>query len=387
MEIDRERKKSVLREMFLPTDCVQNHAANLLALPDGDLLCAWFAGTQEGIPDISIYLSRLKSGATEWSAPVKLSDDPGRSEQNPVLNRLPDGSLWLFWTAQESGNQDTAIVRRRISFDNGRSWGPIEVLFDTPGTFVRQPLTVLATGEWLLPVFYCKNRPGRKWVGDEDTSAVKISRDGGKTWQERPVPDSTGCVHMNIVDLKDGSLVAFFRSRWADHIYRSRSSDRGETWTPPQPTELPNNNSSIQCVRLADGNLAMVFNDRNAQGCSERRLSLYDDIGDNENLAPQPSQCGLTAEKKTAFWGVPRAPMTVAISEDAGVTWPFRQNLDTGDGYCMTNNSIQGLNREYSYPSVIQTPDGVIHIAYTYFRQKIKYVAVTEAWVAGSARG
>ncbi len=61
--------------------------------------------------------------------------------------------------------------------------------------------------------------------------------------------------------------------------------------------------------------------------------------------------------------GAPRAPMTVAISADGGKSWPWR-NLDEGDGYCMTNNS-EKLNREFSYPSIKQSPDGTLHIAYT----------------------
>jgi predicted neuraminidase len=120
-------------EAFLPSPCVQNHAANIMPLPGGDIGCVWFGGTQEGIPDISVYFSRLVAGQDRWSEPVRLSDDPTRSEQNPILFPAPAGSLWLLWTAQISGNQDTAIVRRRISTDNGRSWGPTETLFDRVG--------------------------------------------------------------------------------------------------------------------------------------------------------------------------------------------------------------------------------------------------------------
>ncbi|MCS6067652.1 hypothetical protein LNO81_13665 [Klebsiella variicola subsp. variicola] len=46
--------------------------------------------------------------------------------------------------------------------------------------------------------------------------------------------------------------------------------------------------------------------------------------------------------------------MTVAISADGGESWPWLRNLDEGDGYCMTNNSEQKLNREFSYPSIKQ---------------------------------
>ncbi len=106
---------------YLPAATVQSHASNLIALDNGDVLCAWFGGTQEGVPDISIYLSRLAKGSSTWTDPVRLSDDPTRSEQNPVLFAAPDGQLWLMYTAQLSGHQNTSIVRRRDRCDLYRS--------------------------------------------------------------------------------------------------------------------------------------------------------------------------------------------------------------------------------------------------------------------------
>ena len=367
---------------MLPSSCPQNHAANLLPLPDGSLMCVWFGGTQEGIADISVWGSRLSAGSQQWSDAEKLSCDPTRSEQNPVLFLAPDNILWLLWTAQISGNQDTAIVRYRQSSDYGQTWGDIATLLDKPGTFIRQPVTVLENGNWLLPVFYCRTNPGEKWVGNDDISAVKISSDQGKTWRDVEVPQSLGCVHMNITLLADGKLVALFRSRWADNIYYSQSVDNGESWSIPEPTELPNNNSSIQVITLASGELALVFNQMSAAGALERRASLYDEIDDGDDSRKEPEATG----GRTAFWGAPRAPMTVAISADGGRTWPWKRNLDEGDGYCMTNNSLEKLNREFSYPSIKQGTDGTLHIAYTYYRQAIKYVRVSPEWVKESAQ-
>ncbi len=292
------------------------------------------------------------------------------------------GADAAIWTAQISGNQDTALVRYRMSEDNGRSWGPIATLFDAPATggiFMRQPVVVLDNGDWLLPVWYCKSTPGKKWVGDQDTAGVMISTDQGRTWRENELPDSLGCVHMSIVDLHDGTLAAFFRSRWADNVYVSRSGDRGRSWTAPAPTALPNNNSSIQVTRLANGHLAMVYNHSSAADATERRVSLYDDIEDDTDDGKVVAAIDPT--RRSTFWGVPRAPMTLAISQDGGHTWPHRRNIEVGDGYCMTNNSREGLNREFSYPSIVQTPDGALHVAFTYFRQAIKYVRLTEDWV------
>ncbi len=224
-------------EAYLPSPCVQNHAANIAVLGNGDLATVWFGGTQEGISDISVYFSRLARGADRWTQPQKLSDDPTRSEQNPVLFTAPGGELWLIWTAQVSGNQDTAFVRKRISRDHGLTWGPIETLFEAPeggGLFVRQPPVVLDDGAWVIPVFHCASVPGARWVGDRDTSAVRLSTDAGRTWSEYPVPGSLGCVHMNVLKTKEG-LLALYRSRWAEFIHASRSTD-GRAWTAPVAT-------------------------------------------------------------------------------------------------------------------------------------------------------
>jgi predicted neuraminidase len=373
----------------LPSPCVQNHAANLMVLPDGALGCVWFGGTMEGKSDISVFMSRLEPGARRWSEPLQLSSDPERSEQNPILFPAPDGTLWLLHTAQTAGHQDTSVVRRRVSHDNGRSWGPTETLKDIPaGTFVRQPIQVQADGSWLLPIFNCRSLPGQAWDGSLDDSAVLRSTDQGASWQRVEVPESLGCVHMSIVPAADGGLLAFFRSRWADNIYRSRSDDGGLSWSKPVPTVLPNNNSSIQALRLADGRLAMIFNASSAADATGRRESLYDELDESDSQAAKPvadAVAPAAAPARRAFWGAPRAPLALALSEDDGLTWPWQRNLEVGDGYCMSNNSAQRLNREYSYPSLRQGADGALHLAYTVFRQHIRHVRLMPEWITQTA--
>ncbi|MCP2282052.1 putative neuraminidase (sialidase) [Promicromonospora umidemergens] len=367
-------------EAFLPTPTVQCHAANLAFLPDGDLACVWFGGTQEGVSDISVHLSRLPAGSDRWLDPVQLSFDSGRSEQNPILFNAPDGDVWLLYTAQVAGNQDTAEVRRRISHDGGDTWEEPTALLgdDAPkGVFVRQVPVALGSGRILLPTFNCVALPGEKWVGNQDTASVWHSDDGGDTWTETPVPDSEGSVHMNIVPRTDGTLWACFRSRWADHVYESESTDDGQTWTPCRPIALPNNNSSIQARALGDAQLAMVMNYASQADATGRRVSLYDEIDDEgvkDTDGPVVAEPSFEGDEPTAFWGAPRAPMTLALSDDDGRSWPVTYDIENGDGYCMSNNSRDGINREMSYPSVVGGLNGDIHVAYTWHRKAIKHV-------------
>ena len=106
-------------------------------------------------------------------------------------------------------------------------------------------------------------------------------------------------------------------------------------------------------------------------------MSLYDEIEDDAGATAYAEP----AAGRRAFWGTPRAPMSVALSDDDGQTWPMKLDLETGDGYCMTNNSAAQRNRELSYPSIVQTANGVLHVAYTHHRQRIRHLALSPDWL------
>jgi predicted neuraminidase len=356
---------------FIPSVTVQCHASNLLLLENNDVLCAWFGGSQEGRRDISIYTSRLSSASRQWSDARQVTYDGTRSEQNPVLFRTPAGEIWLLYTSQNAGDQDSAVVKQQASQDEGQTWSSPDVLFSDPGTFIRQPMIVLDGGEWLIPIFKCRTEPGTRWIGNDDVSAVRVSYDQGKTWAEREVPNSFGAVHMEVQRLTSGGYIGLFRSRWADNIYIATSSNALD-WTEPRPTVLPNPNAGFCFNVLPSGRVLVVYNHSSKAKAVGQRESLYDDVKEegDERHNQQSKHAG-----RQAFWGAPRAPLCLAWSDDDGKTWDHRV-LEEGDGYCMTNNSEQKLNRELSYPSMTLGSDGMVHIAYTFWRQKIKYVQV-----------
>ncbi|KAK4499710.1 hypothetical protein PRZ48_010228 [Zasmidium cellare] len=356
-------------ECFIPAATPQCHASNLLILDNGDLLCAWFGGSQEGKPDISIYLARKAAGEQSWSKATRATFDTSRSEQNPVLFQTPEGNLWLLHTSQQLGDQDSAVVKRQISQDRGLTWGTPEVLFPEPGTFIRQPVIVLESGAWVIPTFKCRSEPGTRWVGNDDISAIRVSQDQGRTWTEKEVPNSFGAVHMQIQQLKDKRYLALYRSRWADSIHLSTSLD-GIDWSEPRPTTLPNPNAGICFDVLSSGRILVVYNHSSRANAEGRREGLYDDIAAADDV--RKNQVSKHAGKE-AFWGAPRAPLCLAWSDDDGQSWRHRV-MEEGDGYCMTNNSEQKLNRELSYPSIRIGGDGKVHVAFTFWRQGIKYV-------------
>lgn len=335
------------------------HASDLLELPNGDLLCCWFAGSDEGNADISIALSRLNAGESRWTDPVIISDDPERSEQNPSLFLAPSGEIWAMYTAQIARTpkdrpnfnlQYTAEIRCKKSTDNGFTWGPTETMFSSPGSFCRQKIQVLASGRWVFGNWICFPDESRN---GSDISVVHLSDDQGKTWRTVEIPESAGRVHANLLETQPGKLIALFRSRFADNIYLAKSQDNGETWSVPVRTVLPNNNSSISAIKLQSGAIAMVYNP-----------VRYND------------------DTSVTVWPNQRCPVEIAITEDQGETWPFRRIVEQGEGFTGPWNDIN--NRRYEYPVMMQGADGKIHVAYTWGTRKyIKYVCVDESWIRG----
>jgi predicted neuraminidase len=195
---------------------------------------------------------------------------------------------------------------------------------------------------WLLPMYYTPTRNITDGA-ESHYSAVKITKDGGKSWKECKVPQSSGLVQQSVLRLASGQFLGFFRSRYADFIYKN-TSENGCEWTVPTSTHLPNNNASIQSARLQDGSLVIAFNN---------------------------SSAGVTRNRPDTSV---RKPLSIALSQDGGDTWPWIRDIETGI-------PAGRQNEEYSYPSVLQDASGKINVAYTYCREAIKVVRFDEEWI------
>jgi predicted neuraminidase len=295
------------------------HASSLAESADGTLLTTWFGGTGEKHADVGIWVARHGQGS--WSAPVEVATGEqadGRRHPcwNPVLFQPAVGPLLLFYKVGPSPGTWWGMVLSSV--DGGLSWGPPRRLpAGILGPIKNKPVQ-LPDGDLLSPT-----------STEDDGWRVHFerSRDGGATWTATPpLNDGTtlGAIQPSLLSLGDGRLLALGRTRQG-RLFQIASADAGQTWGAMTLTDLPNPNSGTDAVTLRDGRHLLVYN-----------------------------------HTATA-----RSPLNVAISAD-GQTWQAALVLEDEPG-------------EYSYPAVIQSRDGLVHITYTWQRRKIRHVVVDPA--------
>lgn len=302
----------------------QAHSATIEETPEG-IIAAWFGGTREGNKDVEIWTSHLKDG--KWTAPVSVADgilnDTTRYAcYNPVLFYAPNGELLLFYKIGPNVAGWTGWLKR--SKDNGHTWSAREAL---PAGFLGP---IKNKPEYINGTLICpSSTEGKGWKVH-----FEYTNDWGKTWTKSgPINDPAkfNAIQPSILKYKNGDLQTLGRTRNLV-IYQSWSKDGGKTWGEMSALDLPNNNSGTDAVSLQDGRQLLVYN----------------------HVMPDSSWVRGKG---------PRTPLNISLSHD-GEKWYAALILE--------DSPIS----QYSYPSVIQGKDGMIHVVYTWRRERIKYVKI-----------
>jgi len=307
------------------------HASTLVEVSDG-LVAAWFGGTYERHPDVGIWVSVNTEGS--WSKPVEVAngyqnDSLRYPTWNPVLFYPEGGPLMLFYKVGPNPREWWGMLT--TSADEGRTWsypvklGEHEKIGHLLGPVKNKPIQ-LEDGSILCPSSTeIEDADGTRWrVHFERT------QDLGKTWEVYgPINDGIefDAIQPSILTYPNGSMQVLCRTR-QQVVGQSWSKDGGKTWSEMRATGLPNPNAGTDALTLKDGRQLLVYNHTTRQG----------DFPKSRNM------------------------LNVALSENGEDSTPV-----------MTLERQEG---EYSYPAVIQTSDGKVHITYTYRRRGVKHVVV-----------
>ncbi len=301
------------------------HASTIAETPDG-LAAAWFGGTHEQHVDVEIWFSRKLNGA--WSEPVSIADGMQHDDErypcwNPVLFQIPDGNLILFYKVGPNPQEWWGM--QKVSEDNGKTWSEAIRLPDGIFGPIKNKPVLLENGTLISP---------SSTEHDGWRVHFELSEDFGKSWNVvGPIneADEFNVIQPSVLSYADGRLQILCRSK-ENRVISAWSEDNGKTWSPLEATGLPNPNSGTDAVTLQNGLQLIVYNH---------------------------------TIRTEGAWGGPRSPLNVAVSRD-GKDWRSVITLEDQPG-------------EYSYPAVIQGSDGLIHITYTWKRERIKYVVIDPA--------
>lgn len=373
------QNKSISSVHIFPSQEQHVHGSSIIELPNGDVLACWFQGCGERTAnDVLIKGARLRKGESSWSEPFIMADTPDHPDCNPVLFVDADKKLYLYWIVVQAASWESSILKYRTSTDYLKSGAPnwdwqelillkpdeefekeIEEKFKSmeprnlawaeyapryekmiweaakepkkkeTGWMTRIHPTVLANGRIVLPLY----------SDGFNMSLVGISDDQGKTWSPSLPIVGYGNIQPSIVQKEDGSLVAFMRDNGdaPGRILLSTSEDMGFSWSTTEKSQIPNPGASIETIKLKNGDWVMVYNDT-----EDGRYSL-----------------------------------AVSLSVDQGKTWPWKKHLEKDETKIGS----------FSYPSMIQSKNGKIHITYSHHIKKsrtIKHVAFPSEWIKGS---
>lgn len=284
------------------------HASTIVETPAG-LVSAWFGGTREGDPDVEIWLSRKVGG--KWSKPVSVANGIQHTKKryacfNPVLFQVPKGPLLLFYKVGPDIKEWWGMLTK--SYDNGKTWSePQRLPQHILGPIKNKPI-LLKDGTLICP----SSTEDNGW-----RIHFELTRDLGKTWEITEPVNRFNVIQPSILTYPDGRLQTLSRSK-ENRVVSGWSNDQGKTWEDLEMTEIPNPNSGTDAVTLKNGMQLLVYNH-----------SIRD----------------------KGKWSGPRYPLCIALSKD-GITWKYAGTIEAQPG-------------EYSYPAVIQTADGLIHITYS----------------------
>ncbi|QDT11101.1 exo-alpha-sialidase [Planctomycetes bacterium K23_9] len=317
--------------VFTKAKFPQCHASSICETSRG-LVATWFGGTKEKAKDVGIWVSY--HDGTKWSNPKEWAngvqhDGLRHPCWNPVLYQPPgDAPTILFFKVGPSPSEWWGEMM--VSYDRGRTFRDRQRLPETIDGPVRCKPILLADGKTLL----CGSSTEYDgWRVHFEHVGLQNGIVDGKWKRTKAINDGKtfNAIQPTILTHDDGRLQALCRTK--EGVIASTSSiDEGKTWSELTTTNLPNPNSGIDVATLSDG----------------RHLMIYNHLGSGKS-----------------GWGR-RGMLNLAISTD-GIDWQKVAVLE------------QEEKSEFSYPAIVQSADGLVHLSYTWKRQRIKHVIVDPA--------
>jgi predicted neuraminidase len=315
------------------------HGANVIETIDGGLLATWFGGSREGGKDVALWAAELPPNATLWTPPHRIVEPAStrtalgryiKTLGNSVLARGEHDTLWLYFVSVSVGGWAMSSLNAIKSQDEGKTW-------DAPRRLITSPFLNVSTLNKTAPLYYADGTIGlpvyHELMG-KYSQLLQLDQ-SGRVLSKIRITSGRYTIQPLLLALGPQQAIALMRDTGPKpgRVRISRSQDAGISWEKDKKLSLPNADSAVAGLRRPDGSLLLVYND---------------------------TESG-------------RNSLALAISRDQGETWQklkhFEQSL--------------GTKSEFSYPYLIRTRNGTMHLVYTWNRERIRYFRFNDNWVDG----
>lgn len=349
------------------------HAPSIVELRDGRLRAVWFSGSREGSRDVTIQSAVMDPTSLRWGAESTVFDRRQLQQGlwryvkklgNPVIARAPDGSLWLWLVNVSLGGWAGSSITWARSSDDGATWSAPRRLVTSPflniSTLVKGAPISLQDGSVGLPVYHeFVSKFGEMLRINSSGQVIDKVRIAGSQNSLQPVVLVAGPLQAQV----------YLRSGNASAMMRSSTDDAGRTWSSTQPSAWPNPDSALAGVVTATGAQWLALNP--ATRNREVLALLQTGIGGNfDGARPWIVESSATPEAR--------------LSPDSYERLLGNELRACGASEAQTQAYVASAKRqlcgaascaqEFSYPYLLQSRDGYIHLVYTWHRTRIKHV-------------
>jgi predicted neuraminidase len=358
---------------------ISTHAASLVELSDGRIRAFWFAGSREGAEDVEIRSAVFDPAKDSWSPEQSIAnrEDTQRSLLryvkklgNPVAQRAPDGTLWLFYVTVSLGGWAGSSITAITSVDDGATWSPARRLITSPfiniSTLIKGTPFLYSDGTMGVPVYH-------EFIG-KFGELLRISGSGEIIDKQRLSSGKSTLQPVMLIKNPQQALVLMRRSGDSPkRVIATTTDDAGQHWSVPTKTALANPDAALSGTVLPDGRILVVLNNID-EGRDALSLVVSTDSGANWKMLFQlEDQRGQPTDLARYL----QAAGESAKATDASITDAKSYAKSAQRNKC----EAQSCDFEFSYPYLIQTHNGDFHLVYTWNRSFIKHVQFTRAWL------
>lgn len=349
------------------------HAASLVELRDGRLRAVWFSGSREGAGDVTIQSAVTDATGLRWSAESTLFDRQTLQQGlwryvkklgNPVIARAPDGSLTLWMVNVSLGGWAGSSISWARSTDEGATWSAPRRLVTSPflniSTLVKGAPVGFENGETGLPVYH-----------EFITKFGEVLRVNamGQVVDKIRIPGSRTSLQPVVLVSGPENAQVYMRSGNARALMASGTTDAGKTWSPTHASAWPNPDSALAGAVTNTGAQWLALNP--APRNREILALLQTGVGGSfDGVAPWIVESSANPQARTSLADYERL-LTQELKargarddEAQAYVASARRQLCGG----------QSCSQEFSYPYLLQSRDGYLHLVYTWHRTRIKHV-------------